>query len=108
LIVFSGVVSDTISFAVIYNKKISLMKAKNCTCLFLFLKKNRINKGLLLADTCHCTFKGYSLEEVNLYLMTANELVLFERKRDVSVRNKEKVFKMQKTVKLYYPTCHLA
>jgi hypothetical protein len=38
LIVFFEVVSDTISFAIIYNKKISLMKAKNHTCWFLFLK----------------------------------------------------------------------
>jgi hypothetical protein len=51
LIVFFGVVSDTISFAIIYNKKISLMKAKNHTCRFLFLKRNRMNKGLLLVDT---------------------------------------------------------
>jgi hypothetical protein len=86
------VVSDTISFAIIYNKKISLMKAKNCTCRFLLLKRNGMNKGLLLVDTCHCTFKGYSLEEVNLYLMTANEFVLLEKKRDESVRNKRTIF----------------
>jgi hypothetical protein len=55
-------------------------------------KKNRINKGLLLADTCHYTFKGYSLEEVNLYLMTANELVLLEKKRDESIRKKRSIF----------------
>jgi hypothetical protein len=55
-------------------------------------KKNRMNKGLLLVDTCHCTFKGYSLEEVNLYLMMANELALLEKKRDESVRNKRSIF----------------
>jgi hypothetical protein len=88
-------VSDTISFAIIYNKKISLMKAKNCTCRFLFLKRNGMNKGLLLVDTCHCTFKGYSLEEVNLYLMTANEFVLLEKKRDESVRKQKNYFYAQ-------------
>jgi hypothetical protein len=50
-----------------------------------------MNKGLLLADTCHCTFKGYGLEEVNLYLMAANELILLEKKRDESVRNKRSI-----------------
>jgi hypothetical protein len=68
------------------------MKAKNRICPFLFLKRNRMNKGLLLADTCHCTFKCYILEEVNLYLMTANKLVLLEKKRDESVRNKRSIF----------------
>jgi hypothetical protein len=55
-----------------------------------------MNKGLLLADTCHCTFKGYSLEEVNLYLMTANELVLLEKNKDESVRNKRSIFMHKK------------
>jgi hypothetical protein len=66
-----------------------------------------MNKGLLLADTYHCTFKGYNLEEVNLYLMIANELVLLEKKRDESVRNK-KVFlctsssdKQKRNIKIY-------
>jgi hypothetical protein len=68
------------------------MKAKNRTCRFLFLKRNKMNKGLLLADTCHCTFKGYSLEEVNLYLMTANELVLLEKKKEMNLSEIKEVF----------------